>query len=341
MKLILDYTVEDLEIRNKIVCEICEKERDNLTPQNLESLSNYILTAIEKKERKEKKILTDNRMSTVNKRETSLEGLSAKFETGEDGIYQLIREDKNMLLSPAVSITKKDIEEIPFLKQIRESIEQLKKIKPRNYIIQQAIIDLAQTQYIVKNAYRKPISFNAFPRLSFKDLAWGEWIDFTNPNHIAAILKNYSKIKSDLDGKIQSDLYWVMRDFEDLVERHIRYQNPVLFLVIVEKIDGRTNEEINLSLEENFSTSYSNEYLSTLFNHKIPKVIAAGAAADELEFTHTFKEKGKWKKCNRCGQIKLAHSTFFSKNTGSSDGLYSICKACRSTTYQKTAKKGR
>jgi hypothetical protein len=35
-----------------------------------------------KEERKEKKINTENRMVTVNKRETSFEGLISKFENG-------------------------------------------------------------------------------------------------------------------------------------------------------------------------------------------------------------------------------------------------------------------
>ena len=52
---------------------------------------------MEKQERKERKILTDNRMTTVNKRETSFEGLVSQFENGEDGIYSLINEDKNMI----------------------------------------------------------------------------------------------------------------------------------------------------------------------------------------------------------------------------------------------------
>ena len=43
----------------------------------------------------------------------------------------------------------------------------------------------------------------------------------------------------------------------------------------------------------------------------------------------TFEEKGKWKRCSRCGQIKLAHNHFFSKNNTSKDHFYSICKECR------------
>jgi len=49
------------------------------------------------------------------------------------------------------------------------------------------------------------------------------------------------------------------------------------------------------------------------------------------------KEKGKWKKCSRCGQVKLAHNKFFSKNNSSKDGFYSICKSCRNNKVKKTS----
>ena len=52
---------------------------------------------MEKREKREKKILTDNRMATVNKRECSFEGLAAQMENGEDGIYGLITNNKNII----------------------------------------------------------------------------------------------------------------------------------------------------------------------------------------------------------------------------------------------------
>jgi hypothetical protein len=71
---------------------------------------------MEKQERKEKKILTENRMTTVNKREISYQGLAAQLENGEDGIYNLMNENKNQIFQPKISITKKDLEDIPALK---------------------------------------------------------------------------------------------------------------------------------------------------------------------------------------------------------------------------------
>ena len=49
--------------------------------------------AISKQEKKDHIYLTDNRRLTINKRETSFEGLAEKFENGADGIYNLITND--------------------------------------------------------------------------------------------------------------------------------------------------------------------------------------------------------------------------------------------------------
>jgi len=57
-------------------------------------LADYLILCMEKQERKEKKILTENRMATVNKRETSYEGLVSQLENGEDGIYNLMSDNK-------------------------------------------------------------------------------------------------------------------------------------------------------------------------------------------------------------------------------------------------------
>ena len=89
----LDYTLETPEERNELVKKILE-ENPNPGEKYLEILADYLIFCMEKQEKKEKKILTDNRMMTVNKREISFEGLVSQLENGEDGIYNLITNDK-------------------------------------------------------------------------------------------------------------------------------------------------------------------------------------------------------------------------------------------------------
>ena len=89
----LDYSLQTPEERNELVQKFLDENPDP-GDKYLEVLADYLILCMEKQEKKEKKILTENRLATVNKRETSFEGLVSQLENGEDGIYNLITNDK-------------------------------------------------------------------------------------------------------------------------------------------------------------------------------------------------------------------------------------------------------
>lgn len=347
----LDYTLQTPEERNELVKQILE-ENPNPNSQYLEILADYLILCMEKQERKERKILTDNRMTTVNKRETSFEGLALQLENGEDGIYNLMTENKNMIFQPKVTITKKDIEEIEPLRQLRETIEQweakLKVAEGRNkLIIKRALIEMRKDQYIIKNSYRKPIRFTTLTHsknyVSLEDKTHlfnengypiPEGISFLNPKVCSALLCNYVALKENSWGNFESDTYYVMYDFDILVEKALT-DYPLYRRLMEYKIDGLQNIDIQQKLFEEFGIKHSLEYISSLWRNKIPKIIASQAEDDYLNWYYLNKEKGKYKKCSRCGQIKLAHNKYFSKNNTSKDSFYSICKCCRNKKKSK------
>lgn len=84
----LDYTLKTAEERQIFVSNIiAQMSKEQLKNKKyLEILSDYIVSAMTPEEKKSKMILTDNRMVTVNKRETSYQNLVSKFENGEDGL---------------------------------------------------------------------------------------------------------------------------------------------------------------------------------------------------------------------------------------------------------------
>ena len=120
----LDYSLKTAQERKDFVeAMVAGMSKDQLKNKKyIEILSDYIVSAMTPEEKKSKMILTDNRMVTVNKRETSYQGLVDKFENGEDGLWNLIIDDKNVLLTHKVSITDKDVEEIQPLQDLKESI---------------------------------------------------------------------------------------------------------------------------------------------------------------------------------------------------------------------------
>ena len=352
----LDYTLETPQERNKLVkLIVAETPPEQLTNRYLEILTDYIIFAMDKEERKERKILTDNRMVTVNKRETSFQGLVGKLENGEDGIYNIITNDKNIIFTPKVSITQKDLEEIPELKQLKEAmeiVEQQEKVArgKKKYLLKKQLIEMRKDQYVIKSSYRKPIyCMNLIKSFSQMDLGEKFYIDkvyedgelisadikstgkitFLNPAHVSAILCNYSKLKEDAYGRFENDSYYLMEDLDDLIECTLRDDYPLYYDLLIYKIDGKQNIEIQELLYKKYNIKHSLEYISSLWRNKIPKLIAEKAQEKALIWYYTEIEKGQWKKCTRCGQIKLAHNKFFSKNKTSKDGFYSICKCCR------------
>ena len=344
----LDYSIEDPEERVELVRKIVENTPQvKLTNKYLEILADYIIFAMTKKQKKEKNINTQNRMVTINKRETSFQGLVGKFQNGEDGIYNMIINDKNVILTPKYQITQEDIEQIPALKTLREEIQkveqQQKKARgKKKFLLKKQIIQMRQDQYVIKSAYR-PVTYSlnlvrSFPTLDLSDrieinqkgdIVNKGLISLFNPTHISVLLCNYSKIKESCWDRFNSDIYYLMQDLENLVDAVLKKDYPLLYDLLIYKIDGKSNLEIQQLLYNTYKTTHSIEYISSLWRKKIPKLIAEYAEKEQLIWYYTVVEKGKWKRCSRCGQVKLAHNKFFSKNNTSKDGFYSICKQCR------------
>lgn len=307
---------------------------------------------MEKQEKKEKRILTENRMVTVNKRETSFEGLVSQFENGEDGVYGLITNNKNTIFQPKVSITKKDLEEIPDLVQVREAINywenlQKKATGKEAYIIKKAIIELRKEQYQIKEAFRKPVTCRNATRspaplpsldgatfMGKNGYCDSIGVELVNSQVCFLVLSYYDELRQFCNGHFDSDTWYLLEDFD--LAYHAALDKEPLYARIVElKRQGLRSTEIQQVIEEEFGLHYSIEHLSNLWRNKIPALIASAAEDRYLNWYYLNIERGKYKRCSKCGKIKLAHNKYFSKNSTSKDGFYSVCKECRSTKRKK------
>jgi hypothetical protein len=147
----LDYSLTTPEERVVYVKELLSKTPPPYSNSTLKILADYMLfihdrNQTKKERKKEHPILTPNREFTIDKRQVSYENLVEKLENGEDGIYNIIRNDKNQLLDPKDPITEEDIENIPGIKECIDVIISLKKqlenaSKYRRKQLNQAIID--------------------------------------------------------------------------------------------------------------------------------------------------------------------------------------------------------
>ena len=350
----MDYSLLTSQERNEKVKEIiANTPSERLTPKYLDRLAEYIVEPITKEERKEKYILTKNHMVTVNKRETSYEGLVGKLENGEDGLYNMIINDKNVIFTPKSKITQEELDTVPGLKELVAAIELTEKeaklaTGKKKFMLKKQIIEMRQDQYVLRNAFKQPIySRGTIKALCKLDLSEHIWMDsagdvhstgcvnFFNQDHVMALLCNYNALKQETWNKFNSDMKWMLVDFKKLVDNALKEKNPFLYDLVCYKINDKQNAEIQQLLYNKYGIKHSVEYISNLWRNKVPKLICQEAEDEWLDFHFTQEEKGKWKRCSRCGQIKLAHNRFFSKNNTSKDGFYSICKECRNKASKK------
>lgn len=56
----------------------------------------------------------------------------------------------------------------------------------------------------------------------------------------------------------------MMEDLDNLIEKTLRDNYPLYYKLLIYKIDGKQNAEIQLLLDEEFGITYSVEYLSSL-----------------------------------------------------------------------------
>lgn len=342
--MLLDKKITDPEERLQKVNEFLV-ENPNPSSRTLETLADYLVFAIEKKERS-KEVTTPNRATTIAKRETSFEGLVSQLDGGEDGIYNLTSDNKNVLLAPKITITKRDIEENKDLQQLRDTIkfweDRLKETsEERNkYAIKKMLIEMRRDQYLMKMSNRPPIIPKAITKtktviflneeilINEEGVFNIEGFSFLRNDVCAQMLQNYSRLHQDCSEELNADMWSAVRDFDALSERALS-KHPILYAIAIAKIDGKTNSQIREKLMQDFKVEYSEEFISSLWCRKIPNTIAEQAQEEWLEWYYTEKEKGKYKRCSKCGQNKLSIPRYFTRNKTSKDGLYSICKECR------------
>lgn len=326
----LDKKIKTSKERLEYVQELLQQ--GTYTPKELDIMATYMLEASEREE-KTKEILTNNRIQTINKRETSWEEMQEFIHSNEMKKH----ETKVKPLTLKLSLTEEDFKN-PFIKQIEDEIQRLKQVIKNAPdakcvpMIKSILIDLKKTQYMIKGVKsnsRKLLfqkgQINYYQPTGY--LSNGEYNDstfyFHKPKHIAALIKYYDKL---LNSDVQSTIHWILIDFDILLEScpNEKYKD-----IIKWKIQGYENQEIYEMLLSKYSEGYSLMYISSLINKIIPAALAQLYTEKMINWIYLYKLRGKWKKCSKCGQIKLAHRCNFSLNKRGKYGFHSICKLCR------------
>lgn len=283
----LDYSITDPKERVKEVEKaLADIPPEKQTPRLLEYLSNYILFVADKKQTKKERnanygITTKNREVTINKRQTSYEGMIDSLENGEDGLHALINNDKNQLLDHKEKITKEDIEAFPQLQEQLEIIKNLNKnmrqaTGKKKFDLKKQIIEQWQQVYLMRSSLKGASSAShnnvtisnkateIYEKITINEdgtLSIDSQLSLLIPEHVSYLLCNYSQIKQDTYEILNGDLRWIIIELEDLIEE-LFPKDSLYFNLIVWKINGDSNHEIQEKMRY-YGIEHSEQYYSS------------------------------------------------------------------------------
>lgn len=312
------------------------------SPRLIERMADYILYP---ETSRQNNLISINRQKTIDKRETSLEKTIAKtIDWSDDSVLSSDKKpDKNIIAYPKKTIKPRHLDQVPNLVDLIEGIRVLdEQIKSNEYSgmykfrMKQQLIELRKEQYVLIDQWMQPIVFKKLDhpydwaaKQYSEDTPMRQCrIDLTNPDHIVQLFKYYGPLKQNNYSNFIGDMFYIILEYEELVEAALK-PFPYLYDMYIWRIDQKSLAYVRHNLIMNYGLKYSEEYLSTIYTKKIPRLIAQAAKEKEIMFPWSKYRPHLVKTCNRCGSTFPQHHYWWNRNKSSSDGWYSICKSCR------------
>lgn len=166
-------------------------------------------------------------------------------------------------------------------------------------------------------------------------------LDFTNPEHILALYRNYEELKDSLEedpNQIYGSAAAIIRtlQFYESMAKLSDLQRELLHM----KIEQKSNLEIKDYINKKYGTSYNENYISTIYRQKILGTIAEAAQLHRTAVENVFYPE-EFKVCKECGRPLLRVPEFFMRQKKSSDGFAPRCKDCQKKAREKKKEDGK
>lgn len=212
-------------------------------------------------------------------------------------------------------------EKVNFLKSYKEDYDKLKKIRDKKHNLfernkyNKLINEIQNNMIMCKDAYDKTIYFKSPLRDSTKpDL-------YLAPYDSKEVVYNLLFIEKPETYNFQSDLDIMLYDIDCLVKK-IDWNNP-RFAKQKEIMDyislGYSQKKISKYIDIN--EKKLEQYLRPVVNE-----VAKEYKKQKRDVIFLNYIKGTYKKCSKCGEIKLVQD--YSKHSQTNDGLRPNCKSC-------------
>jgi hypothetical protein len=269
-------------------------------------------------------------------------------DSGEDDLIDDVQDNlHNFKKKPKQNILQKDLDNIPEIKQLQQSINYTKKnldaeedFKCKKQL-RGLLSDMKRHQIDIKNGLLRPIEFKAVlpdeTKYNFDSdtgyyLADGNYqevsnnrINFGNPKHIYYLIRYYSELKQQTYNDVHSDMRYILKALEYLIDNSDLkdYERDI----VTWKIDNLSRTVIVDNLMLQYEIEWTPDRLSKGYT-AICKKISKYYWDSYEEWFYTYKAKADYKQCSQCGENKVAIKKYFAPDNRSKNGLDSRCKEC-------------
>lgn len=341
------YKVDGVEFYNEYFDEIYDqdrkfgkidivigKDKSQYTESNiasaLEMIANYILAVDEKDDSINYKIYTSEELfnracqefNLINNVARANGGLDMTYGEGEKEVFPIFQLPKNFKKVKDLKIEKSDFEKYPpmkdyynFYNYLKEESNRLwcckgleKKDLVRRGKIKKLLPEVKKDMLEIKKQLQMPIIWKA----PLKDNGSADYdeLDMFDKNVVKELLRVHKQVD------LQDDLSCILVDLENLINKieFTKRQREVLDMWS----NGLTTDTIAKELNLKPQTI-------TCCLNSIVDLIVKQYEEDYENWYYLNIRKGTYKKCNKCGEIKLISQ--FDKN--GKKGLKPMCKKCR------------
>ena len=365
----LDYTIETSEERVQAVATLLSEpsvdqhiidqfyepyiEQNLLSSQmsiskHLEFITNYILFA---PEASKEDIVNPQTQKDRDKRSESMEAMR------ENGIQEFPDQNvKNIVKPSTITIEPSDLKQYPELSELEQLYQKLRQNSQdeslsfqQRYKNKNAAMSVRAQMKEIKKSYKRYIEFAPkympyseidYYNHTFYEDEQGELqivsynkLTFTEPTHVSNLLLHYSSLRQECLEDPTKTINFFLQTLEELIEK--TDFTPQERFILEKRIDGATYETIAEDFKEKFhQTAYPNN-LSVVFNERIVNKIIETYWDTFLEWWFTNQVKANYKKCSKCGEIKIAHPFYFHRDKKGKYKLSSICRLCRNKRRRK------
>lgn len=157
-------------------------------------------------------------------------------------------------------------------------------------------------------------------------------LDFTNPSQIGIIIKFLEDLEEEATPNCESAIPQLVQTLTYYASH--AHLSPEQSRILQLKIERKSSAQIAELINEEFGTSHTDSYISTIFTQQICEKIAWAAQLHK----DSFEKRGQpryWKECKDCGAILLKDERNFTKSSRARDGFQCRCKWCEREKRKK------